>query len=117
MPLSLTPALSRVTTEEVRHIADLSNLRLTPEEEVSMERDLNAILSYVDDLKDLDTSSVLPMAQVSEMIAEQQGAASKDSRPDLRPDEPRPSLDRRLVMVSAPETDGAFFKVPKVIER
>ncbi len=35
----------------------------------------------------------------------------------LRADVVRPSLDRRAVMASAPETDGRFFKVPKVIER
>ena len=35
----------------------------------------------------------------------------------LRVDAVRPSLDRRAVMAAAPETDGRFFKVPKVIER
>ena len=35
----------------------------------------------------------------------------------LRPDLPAPSLARAVVMAQAPETDGAFFKVPKVIER
>ena len=106
-----------MTTEEVRHIADLSNLRLTADEEVSMERDLNAILSYVAELNELDTSSVTPMAQVSEMLASGSKSDELDSRAALRPDEPRPSLERELVMVSAPDTDGAFFKVPKVIER
>jgi aspartyl-tRNA(Asn)/glutamyl-tRNA(Gln) amidotransferase subunit C len=36
---------------------------------------------------------------------------------DLRADVVRPSLDRAAVMAEAPETDGRFFKVPKVIER
>jgi aspartyl-tRNA(Asn)/glutamyl-tRNA(Gln) amidotransferase subunit C len=115
--VSLTSTSSRVTAEEVRHIADLSNLRLTPEEEISMERDLNAILSYVAELNELDTSTVVPMAQVSEMLASEPQAEQQDSRAALRPDEPRPSLERERVMVSAPDTDGAFFKVPKVIER
>ena len=35
----------------------------------------------------------------------------------LRGDTPRPSLQREAVMAAAPETDGSFFKVPKVIER
>ena len=106
---------SRVTVEEIRHIAELSNLRLTGEEEVSMERDLNAILSYVAELNELDTSEIAPMTQVSEMLATD--VRAEDSRAVLRPDEPRPSLQRDQVMISAPDTDGAFFKVPKVIER
>ncbi len=119
--MSTNASPTTVTVEEVRHIADLSNLRLTPEEEVSMQRDLNAILNYVAELKELDTSAVTPMAQVSEMLVSSQheiaGQSADDSRAYLRLDEPRPSLDRQLVTASAPETDGIFFKVPKVIER
>ena len=106
----------KVSTEEVRHIADLSNLRLTPEEETVMQRDLNAILDYVAQLNEVDTSAVEPMAQVGELLAE--GKSTEiDSRAVLRQDAPLPSLHRDSVMASAPETDGIFFKVPKVIER
>ncbi len=107
---------SRVTVDEVRHIAELSNLRLTPQEEVSMQRDLSAILNYVAELSELDTSAVEPMSQVREMLIVPD-ADTDDSRATLRADEPRPSLQREAVMAGAPETDGAFFKVPKVIDR
>ncbi len=107
---------SRVTVEEVRHIAELSNLRLTPEEEFAMQRDLSAILTYVAELNELDTSAVVPMAQVSEILASGRDAAG-DARADLRSDTLRPSLDRASAMANAPETDGTFFKVPKVIDR
>ncbi len=80
-----------------------------------MQRDLNAILNYVAELKELDTSAVAPMAQVSERLAPLQ--SKEDSRASLRADEPRPSLERPRVMENAPDTDGVFFKVPKVIER
>lgn len=110
------PALvEKVSLAEVRHIAELSNLRLTSEEETLMQRDLNAILNYVAELNTLDSANVAPMAQVSEML--QQEEQHEDSRISLRPDTPVPSLAREAVMRSAPETDGAFFKVPKVIER
>jgi aspartyl-tRNA(Asn)/glutamyl-tRNA(Gln) amidotransferase subunit C len=49
------------------------------------------------------------MAQVAEVLG---GAPAA-----LRPDIPCPCLPRERVMAAAPETDGAFFKVPKVIER
>jgi aspartyl-tRNA(Asn)/glutamyl-tRNA(Gln) amidotransferase subunit C len=72
--------------------------------------DLNAILDYVAELYELDTSGVAPLAQVSELF---NGAGSGV----LREDHLQPSLDRAEVLSQAPETDGAFFKVPKVIER
>lgn len=65
---------------------------------------------HVAQLNELDTSSVSPLAQVSEL----DGAGGKGS---LRDDAVRRSLDRAVVMREAPETDGVFFKVPKVIER
>lgn len=100
-----------VSVEDVRRVAELANLELTAEEEVRMLRDLNAILGHVSQLNELDTSAVLPMSQVSEVIGNGQSWEA------LRADETRPSLDRDRVMASAPETNGAFFKVPKVIER
>ena len=101
----------RVAAEDVRRVAELAYLELTPQEEIRMQRDLNAILDYVAQLNELDTSSVAPMAQVAEILGGGPGTAA------LRPDVPRPSLDRQRVMTSAPESDGTFFKVPKVIER
>lgn len=105
-----------VSADEIRHIADLSNLRLTPEEELGMQRHLNAILAYVAELGELDTSAIEPMAQVGELLA-QGRTETGDSRAILREDVSVPSLARESVMASAPDTDGIFFKVPKVIER
>lgn len=99
----------RAAAEDVRRVAELAHLELTAEEEVRMGRDLNAVLGYIAQLNELDTSSVEPMAQVAEVLGNATGS--------LRTDSPRPSLPRESVMNSAPETDGAFFKVPKVIER
>jgi aspartyl-tRNA(Asn)/glutamyl-tRNA(Gln) amidotransferase subunit C len=102
----------RVTTEEVRRVAELANLQLNAQEESGMQRDLNAILDYVAQLNELDTASVTPMAQVSEILQD-----GTDPEAGLRSDQHLPSLERSRVMVSAPESDGVFFKVPKVIER
>jgi aspartyl-tRNA(Asn)/glutamyl-tRNA(Gln) amidotransferase subunit C len=102
-----------VTLDDVRRVAELANLELTAEEEPRMQRDLNAILGHIDQLNELDTSGVPAMAQVSEML----GDTVLDRGEALRMDEVRPSLDRAEVMSAAPETDGRFFKVPKVIER
>ena len=102
-----------VTLDDVRHVAALANLQLTAEEEPRMQRDLNAILEHVAQLQALDTTGVEPLAQVEQLLqrAPALGGAS------LRVDAVRPSVDRAIVMQEAPETDGRFFKVPKVIER
>jgi aspartyl-tRNA(Asn)/glutamyl-tRNA(Gln) amidotransferase subunit C len=100
---------ARVTVEDVERVAELAHLELTPEESAGMLRDLNAILDYVAELNELDTRNVVPLAQVSEL---------GDAGPSApRPDVLAPSLPRAAVMQEAPETDGVFFKVPKVIER
>jgi aspartyl-tRNA(Asn)/glutamyl-tRNA(Gln) amidotransferase subunit C len=78
-----------------------------------MQRDLNAILGHIAELNQLDTTGVPAMAQVGEIL----GAEAQLTGASLRLDEVRPSLDRKAVMCAAPETDGRFFKVPKVIER
>jgi aspartyl-tRNA(Asn)/glutamyl-tRNA(Gln) amidotransferase subunit C len=101
---------AKVTVEDVERVAELAHLKLTPEESRHMLTDLNAILDYVAELNQLDTAGVAPLAQVSELRN-----AVGASKP--RPDEVKASLDRDAVMAEAPESDGAFFKVPKVIER
>jgi aspartyl-tRNA(Asn)/glutamyl-tRNA(Gln) amidotransferase subunit C len=105
-----------VTIEDVRRVAELANLELTQEEEPRMQRDLNAILEYVAQLNELDTSDVPPMAQVAEVLEDAQAQKQKHGE-TLRSDTVQPSIDRAEVMAAAPETDGRFFKVPKVIER
>lgn len=102
-----------VTIEDVRRVAELANLELTADEEPRMQRDLNAILGHIAQLSELDTKNVPPMAQVGEML----GGIVHERGETLRTDEVRPSIDRAAVMAAAPETDGRFFKVPKVIER
>jgi len=100
---------AKVTVEEVERVAELAHLELLPEETPRMLDDLNAILDYVAELNEIDTSGVEPLAQVSELF----NAAGNELRADVL----RPSLDRAVVFSQAPETDGVFFKVPKVIER
>jgi aspartyl-tRNA(Asn)/glutamyl-tRNA(Gln) amidotransferase subunit C len=102
-----------VSEQDVLRVAELANLELTADEVPRMQRDLNAILGHIAQLNELDTVDVPPMAQVSEVL----GIEAELTGARLREDEVRPSLDRKAVMAAAPESDGRFFKVPKVIER
>jgi len=99
-----------VTVEDVQRVAELAHLELSPDESGHMLTDLNAILDYVAELNQLDTSGVAPLAQVSE-LRDAVGVSTP------RADQVRPSLERAVVMPEAPESDNVFFKVPKVIER
>ena len=97
----------RITPEQVRYIADLANLRLTQEDTARYAGDLEEILAYVDQLNELDTSGVEPMAQVLH-----EGNAAP-----LREDTPGPSLQPDIALRCAPMCGAGHFKVPKVIER
>jgi aspartyl-tRNA(Asn)/glutamyl-tRNA(Gln) amidotransferase subunit C len=112
MGASAAEAVGRVTEDDVLHVAELANLELTADEVPRMQRDLNAVLGYIAQLNELDTTGVPAMAQVGEML----GGAIETDGALLRTDAVKPSVDRKAVMASAPESDGRFFKVPKVIE-
>jgi aspartyl-tRNA(Asn)/glutamyl-tRNA(Gln) amidotransferase subunit C len=108
----------KVTEKDVAYVADLANLELTDQERARMLRDLNSILEYIDRLNELDTSSVPPMAQV---LAQSDGSETKTSfahagREDVH-EGLRKSLPHDVALENAPDTDGTFFRVPKVIER
>ena len=108
----------KVTEQDVTYVADLANLELTAEERTRMVRDLNSILEHVDRLQQLDTSNVEPMAQISDRYGvdqSKQGAARFGYV--MRDDELRPCLPHEDAMRNAPETDGVYFRVPKVIEK
>ena len=111
----------KVTDKDVAYVADLANLELTAQERVGMLRDLNSILGYIDRLNELDTSNVPPMAQVSDRYgvdAAKQGSErfAYASREDIV-EGLRKSLPRDQALANAPDADGDFFQVPKVIER
>ena len=102
-------------------MADLANLELTEEERGRMLRDLNSILGYIERLNELKTDEVAPMAQVSDrygMDDTRQGSErfAYATREDVK-EGLRKSLPHDVAVNNAPDTDGTFFEVPKVIER
>ena len=111
----------KATDKDVAYVADLANLDLTEEERVHMLRDLNSILEYIARLGELETEKVTPMAQVSDRYGVDESRQGSDRfayaiRADVK-DGLRPSLPHDVAVKNAPDTDGTFFEVPKVIER
>ncbi len=110
-----------VTEKDVAYVADLANLELSHEERTRMVRDLNSILGYVDSLNALDTKDVPPMSQVSDRSGVDESKKGSErfayaSRDDVK-EGLRKSFSADVALANAPESDGTFFKVPKVIER
>ena len=93
----------KITPAQVRHIAKLARLALTADELERFGQQLESILDSIAKMDRLDVSNVEPMAHPLPL------------KNVLREDVVTPSLPLEKVLQNAPETDGAFFKVPKVI--
>jgi aspartyl-tRNA(Asn)/glutamyl-tRNA(Gln) amidotransferase subunit C len=95
-----------LSLDEVRRIAVLARLRLSPEEEVAFGGQLSAILDHVAQLAELDVSGVEPMTHA--LAAGEAGGLREDALlPGLPPDE---------ALAAAPAREGTCFKVPRIIE-
>jgi aspartyl-tRNA(Asn)/glutamyl-tRNA(Gln) amidotransferase subunit C len=92
-----------VTRKDVEHIAELARLRFKEEELESFTIQLNDILAYMEQLNELDTENIEPLAHPVE------------NNNVFREDEIKPSTDREDALKNAPQRDDEFFKVPKVI--
>jgi aspartyl-tRNA(Asn)/glutamyl-tRNA(Gln) amidotransferase subunit C len=97
-----------LSDKEVRYVADLANLRLSDEEVQRMAHDLGQILTHIEQLNELDTRSVEPMAQV---------LFDADETATLREDIPRLPLTNEEALANAPAGGAGYFKVPRVIDR
>lgn len=98
----------KITEDQVRYVAGLANLQLTPGEVSQFRGELENILEHMDRLKEIDTEGVEPMAQV---LFDAAGTAS------LREDCIVEPLGNQAALANAPQAGGGYFKVPKVIER
>ena len=96
------------TQEQVRYVADLANLKLSSEEIDRLGHELGSIVTYIEKLKELDTSNVEPMTQV---LFEAGETAT------LREDVVRPTIPNAEALANAPTATAGYFKVPRVIER
>ncbi|MFH7027246.1 MAG: Asp-tRNA(Asn)/Glu-tRNA(Gln) amidotransferase subunit GatC [Heteroscytonema crispum UTEX LB 1556] len=92
-----------IDREQVRKVALLARLELTPEEEKQFTTQLGSILDYFEQLSELDVSDVAPTARAI------------DVSNVTREDNLQPYPDREAILNSAPSQEGEFFKVPKIL--
>jgi aspartyl-tRNA(Asn)/glutamyl-tRNA(Gln) amidotransferase subunit C len=86
--------------DQVLHVARLARLELTDEEVDRMSAELSKVLDHIEKIRELDLDKVPPTSHVVDVVNV------------LRPDEPRPCLDREVALASAPEPVGGGFGVP-----
>ena len=96
--------MSTITTTDVRHLAQLSNLQLSDEEVDSLRGDLQNILGYIGQLGELDTSGVEPTYQVTGLEN-----VWRDDEVDGS------TIGRETLLGLAPEQADDSIKVPKVL--
>ena len=92
-----------IDREQVRKVAHLARLELKPEEEEKFTTQLSDILDYFQQLSELDVSNVQPTTRAI------------DVSNVMRSDALQPYPDREAILDGAPDREGEFFKVPKII--
>ena len=89
---------------DVKYVAHLARLALTPEEEKKLAAQLGNILGYIEKLKELDVAGVEPTAHAVPMVNV------------MRADEVHPSLPHNAALRNAPAQANGLFIVPKIVE-
>jgi aspartyl-tRNA(Asn)/glutamyl-tRNA(Gln) amidotransferase subunit C len=89
---------------DVKYVAQLARLALSPDEEKKLGTQLGSILGYIEKLSELDVSHVEPTAHAVPLVNV------------MRPDVIRPSLSHDDALRNAPKTGGGLFVVPKIVE-
>lgn len=92
-----------VSKSDIEHLAKLARLKLSEPEILGLEKDLNAILAYFDQLREVDTTAVEPMDH-----AGYGGHLMED-------DVPHECLPREVALRDAPDRTDEFFRLPRVI--
>ena len=93
-----------ISREEVQHVARLARLHLTDDEAERMREQLDAILAYIDKLRELDVEGVEPTAHAVPLVNVMRDAALA------------PCLPQEQALANAPDRADEFFRVPRIIE-
>ena len=92
-----------IDSEQVRKVANLARLELTADEEAQFTTQLGSILDYIEQLNQLDVTNVAPTTRAIDV--------SNVTREDIL----QPYSDREAILNSAPQQEGDFFRVPKIL--
>jgi aspartyl-tRNA(Asn)/glutamyl-tRNA(Gln) amidotransferase subunit C len=100
LPLSLMS----INKDTIKKISKLARISVTNEETDRLEKDLNSIIKFVEQLKELNTDKITPIASVS------------DQALTMNKDEIKKINEKEEILKNAPEKNSNYYIVPKVIE-
>lgn len=95
----------QIDNQLIDRIAHLARLEFNEDEKVRIEKDLNRILSFMDSLNEVDTTSVEPLIYMSDEVNV------------FRKDEVIQDITHEQALLNAPKKDSDYFRVPKVIDK
>ncbi|MEI8116751.1 MAG: Asp-tRNA(Asn)/Glu-tRNA(Gln) amidotransferase subunit GatC [Flavobacteriia bacterium] len=95
----------KITEELIDHIAHLARLEFQGEDKVSIQKDMERMIEFVDKLSEIDTENVEPLIFMSEEINR------------LREDEPKVTVSHEEALKNAPKKDSDYFRIPKVLDK
>ena len=93
-----------ITIKDVEHVAQLARLELTEEEKVKFSSQLSSVIEYMNQLNEVDTTGVEPMAHPYPLGN------------DMREDVVEHEISKQDLLANAPEEEDGYFKVPKINE-
>lgn len=96
--------MSRISKDEVKHVANLARLAITEDEATTFTKQLDDIITYAEQLNELDTTGVEPTTHVL------------DLKNVMRKDEPKKWITQEDALKNAPDKQDGQFKVPSVLE-
>lgn len=91
-----------ITIKDVEHVAKLARLELTEEEKVKFSKQLGDILTYAEQMNEIDTTGIEPMSHAIPVVNV------------FREDKVECELTREELMMNAPMEENGFFRVPKI---
>lgn len=96
--------MSRISNDQVKHVANLARLAITEEEAEMFTKQLDAIITFAEQLNELDTENVAPTTHVLDM------------KNVMREDEAKKGLPIEEVLKNAPDHQDGQVRVPSIIE-
>src|SRR6266540_4214799 len=103
-----------IRKEQVEHVAKLARLEVSEDEKAMFARQLSAILTYMDQLKEVDTEEVDTEEVDTEGV--EPTATVLPTENVFREDAVKPSLTQERALANAPDQADGFFRVPKILE-
>ena len=97
--------MTKLTSDDVAHVAKLANLPLTKEEMKKFQKQLSEVVSYIDELQEVDTSKIEPTSQTT-------GLENVVREDEIKPDR---VLSQDLALSGTDETYNGYFKVPAIL--